>query len=324
MNVYEPVIAVMQKHRITCSPEQFHAAVNVTFHEFEAEVYDQEHRDMWESVPEQIELLVGDWLVKRPQPPESLHVLDIGCGTGLASDSLFKSRVGPKIRSIDLLDTSRSMLRRALERAASWPVPVRQFEGLLDSLPAGQPYDVIVTSSVLHHVPDLSGFFRTIRSMQRAGGVFLHVQDPNGDYMNDPELSRRKAEVTPKVPDWIQRLHPRRILGRVQREITGRQGEDYISKTNQALISQGVIKEPLTVAELFAITDIHVNDGSGISIRQLRGLLPDYELLGQRSYGFFGQLPYGLPKRLAVREDELIAAGAPNGLHIGAIWMVSR
>jgi len=324
MNVYEPVIAVMQKHRTTCSPEQFHAAVNVTFHEFEAEVYDQEHQDMWESVPKQVELLVSDWLAKCPRAPDSLRALDIGCGTGLASDSLLKSRVGSKVRSINLLDTSRTMLRRAAERAATWPVPVRQFEGLLDSLPAGEPYDIIVTSSVLHHVPDLTGFFQTVRSMQRPGGVFLHVQDPNGDYLSDPELNRRKAEVTPKAPDWVQRLHPRRILGRVQREITGHQGEDYISKTNRALISQGVIKEPLTVAELFAITDIHANEGSGISIKELRDLLPDYELLGQRSYGFFGQLPYGLPKRFAVREDELIAAGALNGFHIGAIWRLSR
>src|SRR5271166_2354721 len=126
MSIYEPVIAVMRKHQSTGSPEQFHAAVNVTFHEFEAEVYDQEHRDMWVSVPKQVELLVGDWLAKCPQPPESLHLLDIGCGTGLASDSLLKSRVGPKVRSIDLLDTSRAMLRRAAERAAGWPVPVRQ------------------------------------------------------------------------------------------------------------------------------------------------------------------------------------------------------
>ena len=324
MSVYEPVIAVMRKHQCTCSPEQFHAAVNVTFHEFEAEVYDQEHRDMWDSVPKQVELLVGDWLAKYPQMPESLNVLDIGCGTGLASDSLLKSRVGAKVRSIDLLDTSHSMLRRASERAESWPVPVRQFEGLLDSLPAGQHYDVIVTSSVLHHVPDLAGFFRTVRSMQQPGGVFLHVQDPNGDSMNDPELKRRMGEVAPKLPAWAQRLHPRRILGRLQREIAGRQGLDYISKTNRALISQGLIKEPLTVTELFAITDIHVHDGSGISIRQLRGLLPDYEMLGQRSYGFFGQLPYSLPKRFEVREDELIAAGALNGVHIGAIWMVCR
>ncbi|MFZ0704871.1 MAG: class I SAM-dependent methyltransferase [Candidatus Korobacteraceae bacterium] len=324
MSVYEPVIAVMQKHRTECSPEQFHAAVNVTFHEFEAEIYDQEHRDMWESVPKQVELLVGDWLGKCSQPPEALHVLDIGCGTGLASDSVLKSRVGARVRTIDLLDTSRTMLRRAAERAAGWPVPVRQFEGLLDSLPAGQTYDAIVTSSVLHHVPDLAGFFRTVRSMQQPGGVFLHVQDPNGDYLGDPELNRRKAEVAAKAPDWVQRLHPRRIIGRVQREITGRQGEDYISKTNRALISQGIIKEPLTVAELFAITDIHANEGSGISINELRDLLPDYELLGQRSYGFFGQLPYGLPRSFTVREDELIAAGALNGFHIGAIWMVSR
>lgn len=324
MSVYEPVIAVMRKHQCTCSPEQFHAAVNVTFHEFEAEVYDQEHKDMWESVPRQIELLVGDWLARYPQGTESLNVLDIGCGTGLASDSLLKSRVGPKIRSIDLLDTSQSMLRRACERANSWPIPFRQFEGLLDSLPGLQHYDVIVTSSVLHHVPDLAGFFRAVRSIQRPGGVFLHVQDPNGDYMNDPELKRRMAEVAPKLPAWAQRLHPRRVLARIQREMSGRQDQDYIAKANRALINQGLIKEALTVSELFAITDIHVHDGAGISMTDLRALVPDYELLGQRSYGFFGQLPYGLPKRFRVREDELIAAGALNGVHIGAIWMVYR
>ncbi len=214
------------------------------------------------------------------------------------------------------------MLRRALERAEKLAVPVRQFEGLLESLPAVQQYDVIVTSSVLHHVPDLAGFFRAVRSMQRPGGIFLHVQDPNGDYMNDPELKRRMTEVAPKLPEWAQRLHPRRVLARVQREISGQQGQDYIAKANRALINQGLIKEPLTVAELYAITDIHVHDGAGISMRELRGLVPDYELLGQRSYGFFGQLSYGLPKRFRVREDELIAAGALNGVHIGAIWRV--
>ena len=322
MNVYNPVIAVMRRHNCKCSPEEFHAAVNVAFHEFEAEVYDKEHRDMWESVPKQVELLVGDWLAKCPQVPESLNVLDVGCGTGLASDSLLKTRVGAEVRSIDLLDTSKAMLLRAAERAKTWLVPTRQFEGLLDSFPAGQHYDLIVTSSVLHHVPDLHGFFRTVRSLQRPGGVFLHVQDPNGDHLNDPELKRRKAEVASKLPAWAQRLHPRRILGRLQREISGRQDQDYISKANRALIQQGLIKAPLTVAELFTITDIHVHDGAGLSIRDLRGLMPDYELLAQRSYGFFGQLPYGLHQRFAEREDELISAGALNGVHIGAVWMV--
>jgi hypothetical protein len=54
-------------------------------------------------------------------------------------------------------------------------VPARLFEGLLDKLPTRQHYEVIIASSVLHHVPDLAGFFRTVRSMQWAGGVFLHV-----------------------------------------------------------------------------------------------------------------------------------------------------
>jgi len=68
------------------------------------------------------------------------------------------------------------------------------------------------------------------------------------------------------------------------------------------------------VKELFAITHIHVHDGLGISIRELGALLPNHELPGQRSYGFFGQLPYGPPKRFRVREVELVAAGVLNGI----------
>ena len=332
MNVYEPVIAVMRRHSCTCSPEEFHAAVNIAFHEYEAEVFDEIHKDRWQLVPKQVELLVDDWLAKCARVPEYLNVLDVGCGTGLASDSLLKTRVGHRIRSIDLLDTSKSMLLRAADRAKAWPVPNRQFLGPLVTAPAGQHYDVVIASSVLHHVPDLPGFFRNVRSRQQPGGIFIHVEDPNADYLTDPELKRRTAEVSSELPAWVQRLHPRRILGRLQREMTGRQGLDYISKTNRALITQGLIKEPLTVTELFAIIDIHVHSGSGISIKELRGLLSDYELLGQRSCGFFGdgfngrvrffeQLPH-LPKEFEIRETELIAAGALNGFNIGAIWRV--
>lgn len=75
------------------------------------------------------------------------------------------------------------------------------------------------------------------------------------------------------------------------------------------------------MTELFAITDIHVHDGRGISIRELRALLLNYELPGQQSYGFFGQLPYGLPKDSGFARSRLVAA-VLNGIRIGAIWMV--
>jgi 2-polyprenyl-3-methyl-5-hydroxy-6-metoxy-1,4-benzoquinol methylase len=313
---------IMEKHGVTCPVDEFHSAVNITFHEFESEVYDELHTDMWESLPEQFSLLADDCVRECGALPERFDMLDIGCGTGLASSCILKSSLGPRVTSLDLLDTSPRMLERARQKAASWKVPSRTIEGTVETLAgSGRNYGLIVTCSVLHHVPDLSAFVRSVRTLQNPGGVFLHIQDPNGDYLADPECKQRIARMQHRnTPGWLQRLEPGRVLGRIKRELTGQQGQDYISKTNRALIAKGVIRTPLTVHELFSITDIHVQDEQGISIAELRTLMPDYRLVSQRSYGFFGQLASTLPPDIRVKENELIAARALNGFHVGALW----
>jgi SAM-dependent methyltransferase len=311
----------MDRHGVRCSPEEFHQSVNVVFHNFESEIYDQEHRSMWESLPRQFELLVGDWLDRDPHAPEEISLLDIGCGTGLASDCLLKTAIGGRIKTIDLLDTSRSMLQRASERASGWRAPAICHEGLLNALPPGKRYGLIVTCSVLHHVPDLAEFLDAVGGLQGPGGVFLHLQDPNGDFLGDPELRQRMARTSRSAfTEWACRFTPRRVFGRIYRELTGKQGRDYLSKTNQALIEKGVLATPLSTHEIFCITDIHVQDGEGISISSMEPWLPDYECFSRRTYGFFGKLWSELPKRRQRMEEDLIARRALNGLHVAAAW----
>jgi 2-polyprenyl-3-methyl-5-hydroxy-6-metoxy-1,4-benzoquinol methylase len=311
----------MKRHGAQCGPAEFHAAVNVTFHQFESEVYDTEHADMWNSLPQQFALFAQDCLHQQRYSPQSMRVLDIGCGTGLASQSLLNSVLGERIASVDLLDTSSEMLRRAGKRAAGWRVPVETHEGLIDALPPGRKYDLIVTCSVLHHVPDLAHFVDEVRKHQAEGGIFLHLQDPNGDHANDPELKKRMAEFSRKLlPETLYRFTPKRVYGKLHRVLTGTDVEDYVFKTNQKLLQSGIVTSPLTVQEIYAITDIHVADGDGISICKMKAWMADYELLSTRSYGFFGVLWDTLPPRLRVVEEQLIQAGAQNGLHVGAAW----
>jgi 2-polyprenyl-3-methyl-5-hydroxy-6-metoxy-1,4-benzoquinol methylase len=321
-NEFARIAEIMRRHGALSTAEEFHAAVNVTFHKYESEQYDTLHADMWESLPEQMQLLVQDVLNAAPKFPEQIRLLDIGCGTGLATDCFMRTPLGPRVRTVDLIDTSASMLRRAAARAKTWDIPVQQREGIVESIPGEGMYDAIITCSVLHHVPDLPSFMRAVRRLQASGGVFIHLQDPNGDFMNDPQLRQRTAQASTHLPEWVQRLAPRRILGRLYRELTGTQGKDYVSKTNRELVENGIIQEPLTVAELFAITDIHVHDDQGISIRDLSALLPDYDLIRQRSYGFFGRLWSTLPPDLKRIEERLIAENALNGGHVAAAWML--
>lgn len=317
---FAPILDIMRRYDVSGDPAAFHAAVNVCFHRFESEVYDQIHDEMWQSLPQQVELLVRDSL--RGGAPERIRMLDIGCGTGLAADSILRTEIASRIAQVDLLDTSPAMLARARERRERWGKPGQAIEGTIERLAGGQPYGLIVTCSVLHHVPDLPSFLHAVSGLQSAipGALFLHLQDPNADSQHDPEREKRTAALTRhKVPDTIARFAPRRIVGRLRREMKGEQGQDYLSKTNRELIRTGVIRKPLRIDDLFAITDIHVH-GGGISIETMKAWLPDYRLAGHRSYGFFGVLRSTLPRRLQAVEDECIQANHRNGEFVAAAW----
>jgi 2-polyprenyl-3-methyl-5-hydroxy-6-metoxy-1,4-benzoquinol methylase len=316
-----PIREIMERHGVNCSPEEFHAAVNVTFHNFESEVYDHEHSDMWASLPAEFERLSSDCLTALSDQSD-LNLLDIGCGTGLATDCLLRTGLADKIKNIDLLDTSRAMLEQTSQRANGWGRPFTIHEGLLDVLPKGKKYSIIVTCSVLHHVPDLQTFLETVESLQTAGGVYIHLQDPNGNTANDPQYRRRleQFEKENRVAELIRRFGPRKVISKLYRELTGNASDDYCARTNNALLNAGVIASPLSVAEIYSITDIHVQDKTGISIPQMKRWMPNYDLLSVRSYAYFGALRSNLPANLQKLEDDLALERALNGAHIGAAW----
>ena len=315
------VSRIMHRRGARCTPEQFQAAVNITFHNFGSEYYDNEHSDMWGSLPQQFSLIADDCLRQYSDVPKELRVLDIGAGTGLASHCLVATRIGAGIKMIDLLDTSPAMLKKAEHRSLEWTIPVRSHLGLIDRLPAENLYDVIVSCSVLHHVPDLQQFCKHVRQHQAPGGIFLHLQDPNGRVRDNLELARRSANLGERQEESkFARFTPKRIWGRIVRELTGTQGDNYVLKTNHSLLEQGLITSPLKVAELYAITDIHVNDGRGISIEHLKDWLPDYECISHRTYGFFGKLWSELPSELRKIEEELSLRNDLNGAYVAAAW----
>jgi 2-polyprenyl-3-methyl-5-hydroxy-6-metoxy-1,4-benzoquinol methylase len=315
--------AVMARCGARCTTAEFHAAVNVTFHNFEAEVYDQEHSDMWRSLPREFTRLTQSCR-EQWAGVEEMSLLDIGCGTGLATDCLLKTNLGPRIKSVDLLDTSKVMLSEAKKRAQGWGRKVNAYEGLLDAIPRGKKYSLIVSSSVLHHVPDLPSFLSAIHQLQDRGGLYIHIQDPNGDYTDDVDLTKRLAETRKRqqVAEQLKRFTPKRILSKLARGMYAGEDDSYCAKTNSALIRSGIIKTPLAVRDIYAVTDIHVQDGAGISIQKMKEWMPSYRLVAQHSYGFFGVLWNELPIAQQRLEEELAEGNALNGFHVAAVWQL--
>lgn len=325
------LLPLMESKGVRLSPQEFHQMVNLAFHAFESRVYDESHQDMSKSLPRQMELLSSDLLTRGAKIPDSLTALDIGCGTGLGSELLLQTELGKKVSSIDLVDTSPEMLDKCASRASAWSVDHRLIEGTIETLTSGN-YDLVLTCSVLHHIPDLSRLTARIRNLQHQAGIFLHLQDPNGDYLRDSELLGRTEEVThatqERIPFWVRRLSPMRVAARLRREFAGTQPKPYIDLVNERLLSTGVILRPMTAEEIWSVTDIHEDGlpysvGEGISVEQLGDGLVDYNLVSFRSYGFFGRLWSELPPAFKAREENLIAENALNGRYLGCVWQRS-
>ncbi len=319
---YTSLMPLIRKTGSTLSAPDFHNIVNVVFHNEEASYYDALHKGMWDSLQEQVNLLAAD-AMQAVEKSRKLRLLDIGCGTGLSSQMLLESPLGPQIEKVTLADTSIKMLQQAEKKAAEWVAPYEIVNADISGITG--KYDIILVSSVLHHIPDLDGFLQHVNRLQNNGGVFIHLQDPNGDYFNDGEYLERVAEYEKTIRTSDNSGIVKKLRKTVKRFI-GR--KDYIDRVNDELLRLNAIKKRMSAQEIWSVTDIHVEDlpfstGNGISLKFLSKHLIGYKNISRRSYGFFGPLKSELSAEFQLREEQLIRENFLNGRHIAGTWQKS-
>jgi ubiquinone/menaquinone biosynthesis C-methylase UbiE len=293
------------------SAAEFQKIVNVAFHDAEAASYDQVHDEIWRS-----SLPICQRLASAVPPSSGLDIADIGCGTGAASALLMQTTLAESAGHLLMVDTSSGMLERAKER--HWSKPVEYLCGDVSEVESSS-VDVVMVSSVLHHIPDLGEFCGHVRRILRPGGYFLHMHDP--PRLAQPELPGRMRQFA----QWQRRKRlasPSTWAKRLRRMVSHTPENDYVAKTNARLIAEGVIKTPLTPQEVWSITDLH-NDGLPYSM----GDKIDPNELGQGmhclalfTYAFFGVLSSNLPDHLAKEESRLFAAGSWEGTLMAGAW----
>jgi len=323
---FKSLIPLIEKKSNITDPAKFHAAVNVIFHDIESKDYDALHEEMWDSLGVQYELLSAD-IAPFFTGRSGLKLLDIGCGTGLATDMLLKTAAGSKITEISLLDTSANMLELARKRAASWGKKINAIEGTVDKAAGG--YDIILISSVLHHIPDLAGFLGHVMRLQNNNGVLITIQDPVSVLsLTEPYHQRVKEyqQYAAKDPRRNRKPLGERIANKVKRVLNI---PTYIDKVNNQLLKENVVREALTETEIWSVTDIHIEGlpysiGKGIEKDNLEKNLPLYSLAGYRTYGYYGMLMSNLDKQYQQAEKGLASENDQNGRYFCSAWIKNR
>lgn len=101
-------------------------------------------------------------------------VLDMGCGTGA-----FTIHAAKHFKKVYAVDVSKAMLRRARRKAKKANLDNIEFchGGFLTYKHEAEPVDAIVSSNVLHHLPDfwkLIGLKRLVQMLKTNGRLYLH------------------------------------------------------------------------------------------------------------------------------------------------------
>src|SRR4051794_37889514 len=121
------------------------------------------------------------------------RALELGAGNGLNF-----SHYPAALEAVVAVEPEPFLRRRALEAAATAPVPVEVVDGVADAVPAPDgAFDVAVTSLVLCSVPDQAAALAELRRVLRAGGelrFYEHVVS------NSP--SRRRLQRVMDATIW--------------------------------------------------------------------------------------------------------------------------
>lgn len=298
----------------------FHKSVNIIFHDIEANYYDKLHKEMWDSLQPVYNSLIDSLDLQKLR---KLKVLDIGCGTGLSAKMLTNTSLKNEIKKIVLLDTSSVMLEKSKYRFSKNPIEIDFFEGDIFDL-KDNDFDLILVSSVLHHIPDLEFFFIEINKKLKLGGLLFHIHDPNGDAIRNKIYLDRKQVLEAYFKIYNKKSSVR-VINKVKNLLLNTNELNYIVEVNNNLLKNNIIHTSLTPQEIWSVTDIHVEDlpystNNGISVNGLTKLLYNFKLKVVKSYSFFGIMPSKLPPKYALLEKDLFNANDLNGRNISCIW----
>src|ERR1700730_14553009 len=165
--------------------EQLVIEINNMFHSFDAEIYDTEHLEISEQLPP----IWREMSIKVTERLESkaLHILDFGCGTGFEAQQLLRNIPANSIAALTCYDPSPEMLERCREKVRPLFSDTRFCSSLEEALTPNAPYTLLISNSVLHHLPDVTSTIRKLLPSLATHAMWLGRHEPSLRYHKNRE-----------------------------------------------------------------------------------------------------------------------------------------
>lgn len=291
--------------------------VNRIYHAFEATSYDDEHDEIGDQLPE-----LWRGLLAHPGLAGTTRwtVLDFGSGTGFAAEQVLAG-YGERIEHLTCFDLSPEMLARGKER-------LQRFAGKIDStttLPTTpERYNLLITNSVLHHLPDLDATLRTLEPLLTPDAWWINGHEPSARFYRNPECVANLAAFR-QQRNWRKYFNPGRYIAKLKTIIAG----DIFTRTAARTLEVGLFERIPTPLAINRIVDVGVAHntveaaaGRGLDAHALAAnWVGRWHLENLRSYSFMGDAYEArLPQRWQAVAADLRQRFPADGAQYAALW----
>jgi len=278
-------------------------ALNLVYHEIEADHYDRIHTEIWEQELPIFRELVD--IAGRDLKGARVSLLDYGCGTGFGCSQAVQVLSPSAIHELVCVDPSESMLARCRQRLSNLTGNVRYLadaKAFCRSEEWVGRFDLLLTNSVLHHLYEWQGVLRGLLRFLKPAGHYLMGHEPSSRYHRNAACQKQYAAYL-RERKWRRFLRLGNWTGFVRRKL--RLEADLLRETAAAAVQAGLTRSPLPEQVVGELVDYHVPHPKGA--RSAQGLDFDHiasdsswglTLLAVKSYGYIGGISTGsLPRK---------------------------
>ncbi len=318
----------LQQYGATLPRDELVVQVNILFHSFDAPRYDRTHPEirtqlppLWQEMIQRARGLGGE---------RAWRVLSFGCGTGFEALEVLRALPPGGVAELTCYDNSPEMIARCREKISPLFSSARFCASEEDVRRGDGDYDLLLTNSVLHHLPDARATLAGLLPVLAPDAIWLAGHEPSSRFYRNSECSAAAERFTGEMRrefGWRKFFRLQNYLRRL-RKLFGLHHDPWLATAREALRRGWFAREPSPdlIDRLVDFAVPHspqeVASGRGFDYRTMeRDLADDWKLIQARTYGFMCSYPEGeLPRRWARISRELAERFPDDGAYFCAVW----
>jgi SAM-dependent methyltransferase len=290
--------------------------VNQIFHSFAASRYDREHPEIHQQLP-------PIWTEMIAQLPcgKDFNVLDVGCGTGFESDLLLRA-IGGRVSALTAYDPSPEMIGLCRNRLLEFPQV--SFSAHIEETHDRGPFNLLLTNSLLHHLPDIEQTVASLMPHLSEDAVWLAGHEPSAGFFRNHECVEllEKYRRFRKYARWL-------VIGNYPAMLRRLVRRSPLCATADVAFERGLFltrPSPVVIDKLVDFHVLHsgddVSNGRGLDISRMQTWFKaDWNLHWSRTYSFLGPYPYARTPVKWVERARLLEQKFPSdGANLCMVW----